>query len=59
MEAESGHILEALRETNWTVGGRRGAAAVLGIARSTLMDKMRKLGINFQRPERAKIIPVN
>jgi formate hydrogenlyase transcriptional activator len=59
MEAERDHILEALRETNWIVGGRGGAAAVLGIARSTLMDKMRKLGINFQRPKRAEMIPVN
>jgi formate hydrogenlyase transcriptional activator len=50
MEAERDHILEALRETNWVVGGRTGAAAVLGIARSTLMDKMRRLGIDFQRP---------
>jgi formate hydrogenlyase transcriptional activator len=47
MEAERDHILEALRETNWVVGGRRGAAAVLGMARSTLIDKMRKLGIDF------------
>jgi formate hydrogenlyase transcriptional activator len=50
MEAERDHILEALRETNWVVGGRRGAAAVLGMARSTLIDKMRKLGVDFQAP---------
>ncbi len=48
MEAERDHILEALRETNWVVSGRRGAAAVLGMARSTLIDKMRKLGVDFQ-----------
>jgi transcriptional regulator with GAF, ATPase, and Fis domain len=50
MEAERDHILEALREANWVVGGRRGAAAVLGMARSTLIDKMRKLGVDFQAP---------
>jgi formate hydrogenlyase transcriptional activator len=50
MEAERDHILEALRETNWVAGGRRGAAAVLGMARSTLIDKMRKLGVDFQAP---------
>jgi len=50
MEAKRDHILEALRETNWVVGGRRGAAAVLGMARSTLIDKMRKLGVDFQAP---------
>jgi formate hydrogenlyase transcriptional activator len=50
MEAERDHILEVLRETNWIVGGRRGAAAVLGMARSTLIDKMRKLGVDFQAP---------
>jgi formate hydrogenlyase transcriptional activator len=50
MEAERDHILEALRETNWVVGGRRGAAALLGMARSTLFDKMRKLGVDFQAP---------
>ena len=50
MEAERDHILEALQESNWVVGGRRGAAAVLGMARSTLIDKMRKLGVDFQAP---------
>ena len=50
MEAERDHILEALRETNWVVGGRRGAAAALGMARSTLLDKIRTLGVDFQAP---------
>jgi transcriptional regulator with GAF, ATPase, and Fis domain len=60
MEAERDHILEALRETNWVVGGRRGAAAVLGMARSTLIDKMRKLGVDFQaRPRRVIAMTVN
>lgn len=49
MEAERDHILEVLRQTNWIVGGRHGAAALLGIPRSTLIFKMRKLGIDCQR----------
>jgi formate hydrogenlyase transcriptional activator len=52
-EAERNHILDALRETNWLVGGRKGAAARLGLARTTLISKMRQLGIargRFDRP---------
>jgi formate hydrogenlyase transcriptional activator len=43
--AEREHILRALRETNWVVGGPRGAAARLGMKRTTLQSRMRKLGI--------------
>jgi formate hydrogenlyase transcriptional activator len=45
-DAERAHIISALRETNWTVGGRHGAAARLGLVRTTLIAKMRKLGIS-------------
>src|SRR5882724_12278837 len=38
-------ILEALRQTNGVVAGPRGAAARLGLKRTTLMSKMEKLGI--------------
>jgi formate hydrogenlyase transcriptional activator len=48
-DAEREHILSALRETNWVVGGPKGAAARLGMKRSTLQKKMQKLGI--ARPE--------
>jgi formate hydrogenlyase transcriptional activator len=44
-EAERQHIMEALRQVDWVVGGRRGAAARLGLPRTTLMSKIRKLGI--------------
>ena len=40
------HILEVLRETDGVVGGPRGAAARLGLKRSTLLSKMEKLGIS-------------
>lgn len=45
-DAERDHILKTLEESNWVVGGRNGAAARLGVARTTLMDKMRKRGIS-------------
>ncbi len=45
-EAEREHILNALRAANWKVGGAKGAAARLGISRTTLNSKMRKLGIS-------------
>jgi formate hydrogenlyase transcriptional activator len=44
-DADRAHILSALRETNWTVGGPDGAAARLGLVRTTLVAKMRRLGI--------------
>ena len=36
-------IVRALEEANWVVGGRNGAAARLGLPRTTLIYKMRKL----------------
>ena len=44
-EAERQHILRALRQTHWRVAGPRGAATLLGIKRTTLQARMRKLGI--------------
>jgi formate hydrogenlyase transcriptional activator len=44
-DATREHILQVLEETKWVVGGRHGAAARLGIARTTLLSKMRRLGI--------------
>jgi formate hydrogenlyase transcriptional activator len=44
-DAEREHILRALRDTKWMIGGPRGAAAKLGLNRSTLQSKMRRLGI--------------
>ena len=45
VDAERAHILAALEGTRWTVGGRNGAAARLGLPRTTLIAKMQKLGI--------------
>jgi len=45
-DAERVHILNALRESNWVVGGATGAAARLGVKRTTLISKMRKRGLS-------------
>ena len=44
-EAEREHILRALKESKWVVGGPAGAAARLGMKRTTLQSRMQKLGI--------------
>ena len=43
--AEKEHIVRALGETNWVIGGSAGAAARLGMKRTTLQSRIRKLGI--------------
>ncbi len=43
--AEREHILRALQATNWVLGGANGAAARLGMKRTTLQSRMQKLGI--------------
>ena len=45
-DAEREHILQALAETNWIIGGLKGAAARLGLKRTTLISKMQRLGIS-------------
>jgi formate hydrogenlyase transcriptional activator len=44
-QAERGQILKALEQCNWIVAGQSGAAARLGMKRSTLQQRIRKLGI--------------
>jgi formate hydrogenlyase transcriptional activator len=39
-------VVETLEQTGWIVGGPRGAAAKLGLKRTTLLAKMRRLGIS-------------
>lgn len=49
-DMERVYITETLRTVNWVVGGRGGAAARLGIPRTTLIARMRKLGISRETP---------
>ena len=44
-EMERDYILEVLRQTNGMVGGKGGAAEVLGLPPSTLRSRMKKLGV--------------
>jgi formate hydrogenlyase transcriptional activator len=44
-DAQRQHILQVLRQTQWRIAGPRGAAAILGLKRTTLQARMRKLGI--------------
>jgi hypothetical protein len=45
-DAERAHITATLRATNWVVGGLNGAAAQLGLPRTTLLARMERLGIS-------------
>src|SRR5260370_37817420 len=47
-DAERAHILRILKETNWVVGGRDGAAARLGLPLTTLISRMLKLTLSCQ-----------
>jgi len=49
-DCEREHILQAIQQSNWVIAGPHGAAARLGMARSTLMYRMRKLAITDGRP---------
>jgi formate hydrogenlyase transcriptional activator len=46
-DAERSHILRALEQVKGVIGGRTGAAVKLGLPRTTLIAKMKRLGINF------------
>lgn len=48
-EAERDHIVEVLRHAGGVISGQNGAAARLGMKRTTLQYRMRKLGIGQKR----------
>ena len=50
-DAERAHIIATLRETNWVIGGRRGAASQLGLPRTTLITMMQRHGISREELE--------
>jgi len=45
-EVERDHIIRILEQTNWKVSGKNGAAEILGLNRSTLRARIKKLGIH-------------
>jgi formate hydrogenlyase transcriptional activator len=49
-EVERNHILRALEASDWVIGGRRGAAARLGMKRTSLTYRMKKLRIRRPAP---------
>jgi formate hydrogenlyase transcriptional activator len=49
-EVDRRHILSVLAKTGWRITGKNGAAEMLGLKRTTLQAKMKKLGI--QRPSK-------
>jgi len=53
-DAEREHILDVLKQTDGQIGGMHGAASRLGLPRTTLVYKMRKLGIEARRSHRAR-----
>jgi transcriptional regulator with GAF, ATPase, and Fis domain len=55
-DADREHILETLKQTDWLIGGQGGAANRLGLPRTTLIYKMRKLGIETRRSQGARAI---
>ncbi len=50
---EREHILRVLGESNWVIGGPSGAAARLGLNRTTLNHRMRKLDITRPQPQQS------
>jgi transcriptional regulator with GAF, ATPase, and Fis domain len=50
-------VMQTLEQTGWIVGGPRGAAAKLGLKRTTLLAKMRRLGISRPISEEGTSLP--
>jgi formate hydrogenlyase transcriptional activator len=56
-DSDRAMIVETLEQAGWIVGGPRGAAAKLGLKRTTLLAKMRRLGISRPIPEGGTSVP--
>jgi transcriptional regulator with GAF, ATPase, and Fis domain len=52
LDGQISHILHTLQETKGVIGGRNGAAVRLGMARTTLIYRMKRLGITALSPRR-------
>jgi formate hydrogenlyase transcriptional activator len=57
-DAHRAHILAVLQDTQWLVGGPKGAAVQLGLPRTTLIDVMQRLGISRPASSRPLVQPV-
>ena len=55
-DGQIAHILQTLQETKGVIGGRNGAAVRLGMARTTLIYRMKRLGITALSPRRGVAI---
>src|SRR4029077_4357401 len=56
-DSERTLILQTLETVRWVIGGPKGAAAKLGLARTTLIHKMQKLGISRPGLQRSEMEP--
>jgi len=56
-DSERALIQQTLREVAWVIGGPKGAAAKLGLKRTTLISKMKKLGISRPSPQNGHDFP--
>jgi formate hydrogenlyase transcriptional activator len=56
-DASRALILETLEQAGWIVGGPRGAAAKLGLKRTTLIAKMTRFGISRSIPHEGASVP--
>src|SRR5580698_951650 len=56
-QMEFDHILTAVREADWVIGGPMGAATKLGLKRTTLIAKMRKLGLSRSNEAVSCLLP--
>ena len=50
-DAERDHILRALQQTGWVIGGTQGAAVRLGMKHTLLVSTIRRLGIVPPKPQ--------
>jgi formate hydrogenlyase transcriptional activator len=58
-EMDRDYILRVLDKRDWVVGGPDGAAQHLGLPRTTLLSKMKRLGISHTRAGRIGLAPVS
>ena len=56
-DSERDLIMHTLEAVGWVIGGRKGAASRLGLKRTTLIHKMKKLGISRPRLENSENVP--